>query len=396
MGSYLSHLECTACGGAASAERVQTVCPSCGKVLLPRYDLEGVRRGVSPRAIGERPRSLWRWFEVLPVRDPAHIVSLGEGDTPLLPAPRLGRTLGCPHLFIKDEGLNPTGTFKARGQAVAISRARELGVKGVVIPSAGNAGGAMAAYAARAGLPAYVFMPRDAPEANRKECTVMGARLELVEGHIGDAGRASRALAQRLGLLDLSTMREPYRVEGKKVMAYEIVEALGWRFPDAIVYPTGGGTGLVGMWKGLREIEALGWAEGPLPRMVCVQAEGCAPIVQAFLAGKGSAEPVPHPHTVATGLRVPAPFADYLILRALRESGGAAVAVSDAEILAALREMASLEGVFPCPEGAATLAGLKRLLAQGVIDPDGRIVLLNTGSGLKYLDVLPLGSSPAV
>lgn len=388
MKSYLTHLECTACHRAFSAEEVHTTCLSCGKVLYPRYDLQGARRAVDPKAIANRPRSLWRWYEVLPVRDRAHIVSLGEGDTPLLPAPRLGERLGCPRLYIKDESLNPTGTFKARGQAVAVSRARELGVKGLVIPSAGNAAGAMAAYAARAGLPAYVFMPQDAPEANKKECTVVGAHLELVAGNISDAGRASRARAEELALLDVSTLKEPYRVEGKKIMAYEIVEALGWRYPGAIVYPTGGGTGIVGMWKAFEEMEALGWVEGPRPKMFCIQAEGCAPIVKAFQEGKEGAEPFPNPQTIAAGLRVPAPFADYLILQVVRESGGSALAVSDAEILVSLREMAALEGVFACPEGAATLAGLKGLLAQGLIEPQEVIVLLNTGSGLKYLDVV--------
>ncbi|MFN3974715.1 MAG: threonine synthase [Dehalococcoidia bacterium] len=388
MKSYLSHLECTACHSTFSAEEVHTVCLACGKVLYSRYDLEGARLAVDPKAIAARPRSLWRWYEVLPVRDMAHIVSLGEGDTPLLSVPRLGARLGCPNLYIKDESLNPSGTFKARGQAVAVSRARELRVRGLVIPSAGNAAGAMAAYAARAGLPAYVFMPQDAPEANKKECAIAGAHLELVAGHIGDAGRASRARAEELGLLDVSTLKEPYRVEGKKIMAYEIVEALGWKYPGAIVYPTGGGTGMVGMWKAFEEMEALGWVEGTRPKMFCIQAEGCAPIVKAFKEGKERAEPFLNPSTIAAGLRVPAPFADYLILQVVRESKGSALAVSDAEMLESLRELASLEGVFACPEGAATLAGLKRLLAQGIVDPQESIVLLNTGSGLKYLDVL--------
>ncbi|MCS7207224.1 MAG: threonine synthase [Dehalococcoidia bacterium] len=388
MRSYLSHLECTACGRVCSAEQVHTVCPACGRVLYARYDLERARNAVDPKMVAGRPRSMWRWWEVLPVRDPRNIVSLGEGDTPLLPAPRLGQRLGCARLYIKDESLNPTGTFKARGQAAAVSRAKELGVKGLVIPSAGNAAGAMAAYAARAGLPAYVFMPQDAPEANKKECAVAGAHLELVAGHIGDAGRLSRVRAQELGLLDVSTLREPYRVEGKKIMGYEIVEGLGWRYPGAIVYPTGGGTGLVGMWKAFDEMEALGWVEGPRPKMFCVQAEGCAPIVRAFQEGKERAEPFPHPQTIASGLRVPAPFADYLILQVVRASGGSALAVSDREMVECVREMASLEGVFACPEGAATLAGLKRLLAEGRINPDEPIILLNTGSGLKYLDVL--------
>ncbi|MBI4233307.1 MAG: threonine synthase [Chloroflexi bacterium] len=392
MRSYLSHLECTACGKAFPAEELHTVCPACGKVLYPRYDLEAVRRSVTPRKLSHRVSSMWRFFEVLPVRDPANVVTLGEGETPLLPAPRLGKALGCAHLSIKDEGVNPTATFKARGMAAAVSRAKELGARGLAVPSAGNAAGALAAYAARAGLDAHVFMPQETPAANKKECLVCGARLELVPGHIGDAGRAARERVKQEGLFDVSTLKEPYRVEGKKIMAYELAEALGWRLPDTIVYPTGGGTGIVGMWKAFEEMEALGWLrEDRRPRLVCVQAEGCAPVVKAFQQGKGVCEPWQEARTVAAGLRVPAPFADYLILQALRDSGGTAVTVSDAEILDALREMASVEGIFACPEGAATLAGLRRALSAGLVDPGGVIVLLNTGSGLKYLELVREG-----
>ncbi|MDP3062070.1 MAG: threonine synthase, partial [Chloroflexota bacterium] len=290
-----------------------------------------------------------------------------------------------------DEGLNPTGTFKARGLSVAVSKAKELGIRRVAMPSAGNAAGALAAYAARAGIEARVFMPKDAPAANRIECQALGAKLTLVDGHIGDAGRLSRQAAASEGLFDMSTLQEPYRVEGKKSMALELAVEMGWQMPDAIIYPTGGGTGIIGMHKAFQEMLSLGWAEGPLPRFIAVQASGCQPIVKAFHAGAVRAEPWPDPQTVAQGLKVPGPFADYLILKVLRETGGTALAVEDAEMLVAVREMASLEGVFACPEGAATLAGLRVLLDQRFFRGDERIVLLNTGTAYKYLDALAEG-----
>jgi len=388
MKSYVTHLECTACGTSHDHHQAVRTCPDCGKVLFPRYDLARIRREVSPQVFAGRPATMWRYFELLPVLDPANVVSLGEGGTPLLKAEALGRKLGLTSLYIKDEGLNPTGTFKARGLSAAVSKARELGIRRLTMPSAGNAAGAMAAYAARAGLEAHVFMPRDAPEANRKECMAYGSHLTLVDGHIGDAGKLSRQRAAQEGLFDLSTLQEPYRVEGKKTMALELAQDMGWRTPDVILYPTGGGTGIIGMWKAFGELIELGWVEGPMPRFVAVQAQGCQPIVAAFHQGKDRAEPWPRPQTVAQGLKVPGPFADYLILRIVRETGGTALAVPDGDMVQAMAEVAREEGVLPCPEGAATLAALKRLVAQGYFHGDERMVLLNTGSGLKYMELV--------
>lgn len=322
--------------------------------------------------------------------NPDHIISLGEGMTPLMAAPTLGKDLGCSRLLIKEEGLNPTGSFKARGLSAAVSKAKELGQLRLTVPSAGNAAGALAAYCAQGSLEAHVFMPKDAPVANQQECIAFGANLTLVDGLISDAGRLSREKAAREGLFDVSTLQEPYRAEGKKTMGYEIVEQLGWHTPDVIVYPTGGGTGIVGIWKAFHEMLALGWIESINTRMIAVQAEGCAPIVRAFQEGKESAEAWVDASTIAAGIRVPSAIGDYLILQALRESGGAAVTVSDQEIVEAVKEMARKEGVFPAPEGGATLAGLRKLLRDGSIDPDGTIVLMNTGAAYKYLDVLDI------
>jgi threonine synthase len=338
--------------------------------------------------------SMWRYRSLLPVRDENGIVSLGEGFTPLLHAERLGRELGLSHLYIKDESLNPTGSFKARGLSVAISRARELGVRNVVIPSAGNAAGAMSAYAARAGLEAHVFMPGDVPAPFRLECQALGADVKLVDGLITDCGREARKGAQQYGWFDVSTLKEPYRLEGKKTMGYELAEQFGWDLPDVIIYPTGGGTGLIGMWKAFGELAELGWIGDHRPRMVVVQAEGCAPIPRAFAAGEEFASPWEEAQTVAAGLRVPAAVGDFLILRALRESDGTAVAVSDESLVDAQMRVARREGVFACPEGGATLAALEKLMAQGWVSADGRhpsderIVLFNTGTGLKYPDAL--------
>jgi threonine synthase len=387
--SCLTHLECPECGEARPADALQTICARCNSPLLARYDLGEARAAVDRDALRARPRGTWRWHEVLPVRDPAHAVTLGEGDTPLLPAPRLAGQLGLRHVWIKEEGLNPTGSFKARGMAVAVARARELGVREVVVPTAGNAGGALAAYAARAGLRAHVFMPADAPAANQVEARITGAEVRLVPGLISDAGRQAAGEAAQNAWFDVSTFKEPYRVEGKKVMGYELAEQFDWQLPEVVVYPTGGGTGLVGMWKAFAELGALGWLSGAgRPRMVAVQAEGCAPVVRAFEARAERAEFFANAHTVAAGLRVPGPFADRLILRSLYESEGAAVAVSDAGILAAQRQLAEAEGIFAAPEGAATLAGLARLAADGWVQPGERVVLFNTGTGLKYLDVI--------
>jgi threonine synthase len=330
---------------------------------------------------------MWRWHELLPVVDEKNRVFLGEGDASLLSLPRLGRALGLEQLLVKDESNNPTGSFKARGLAAAISKAKELGVEKVIIPTAGNAGGAMAAYAARAGLKAHIFMPKDTPVANREESRIVGAEVELVDGLISDAARLAGEKARLEGWFDVSTFKEPYRVEGKKVMGYELAESFGWQLPDVIVYPTGGGTGLVGMWKAFAELEELGWLENThRPRMVAVQAEGCAPVVHAFENGASYCDFWTNAQTIASGLRVPKSFADHLILRDIYESQGTAVAVGDKAILESQKLLARLEGIFAAPEGAATLAALEQLVEQKWVQPDERIVLFNTGSGLKYLD----------
>lgn len=329
---------------------------------------------------------MWRWSPLLPVLDPAHLTTLGEGDTPLLDLPRLGNLLGLTHLFLKDEALNPTGSFKARGMSVAVSKARELGLEKLAIPSAGNAGGALAAYAARARLPAFICMPEDTPDANIRECRLAGAEVELVPGLISDCAALIAGKVSQEGWFDLSTFKEPWRVEGKKIIGYELAEAFGWRLPEVIVFPTGGGTGLVGMWKAFQELQALGWLEGPgLPRLVAVQSAGCAPIVRAFAAGAQDCEFWPGAHTLASGLRVPRPFAGRLILQSLRESQGSAVAGGEEQIVAARALLGRLEGIHPSPEGAAALAGLQSLVDTGWVSRSDRIVLFNTGLGLKYI-----------
>lgn len=390
VSSYLTHLECSACRATYDADELHTVCRACGKVLLARYDLRRARQELRRDALIGRVASLWRYAELLPIREPEHVITLGEGWTPLLPAPRLGAALGCRRLLLKDEGLNPTGSFKARGMAVAVSRARELGVASLGTPSAGNAASAMSAYAARAGLPAYVFMPADAPRLNQAECVAYGAHLFVVNGLISDCGRIVRREGPRRGWFDLSTLREPYRAEGKKTMGYELAEQLGWRLPEAIVYPTGGGTGIVGMWKAFAELEELGWIGPQRPRMISVQAEGCAPIVRAFHADAAVATPWENAETIAGGLRVPSAIGDYLILQAIRQSGGTAVAVSDSEILDAMQRLARTEGIFASTEAAATVAGLERLLSEGVIDRDAEVVLFLTGAGLLNADAVPV------
>jgi threonine synthase len=326
---------------------------------------------------------------LLPVKDPGNFVFLGEGDTALLHLPRLGKELGYPHLFVKDESSNPTGSFKARGLAAAVSKAKELGVKKVIIPTAGNAGGAMAAYAARAGIRALIYMPKDTQRSNIEESRMAGAEVVLVDGLISDAAGMAGEKARAEGWFDLSTFKEPYRTEGKKIMGYELAETFDWSLPDVIIYPTGGGTGLVGMWKAFEELEALGWLNNTKrPRMVVVQAEGCAPVVKAFETGAVFCDFWTNAQTIASGLRVPKSFADVLILKNLRESQGTAVAVSDSSILEAQHQFGTMEGIFPAPEGAATLAALKMLVQQKWVHPEERIVLFNTGLGLKYLDTL--------
>jgi threonine synthase len=384
--NLLTVLHCPRCEHAYPANQIQTFCPDCRAPLLAQYDLERATVQFDRDEFARRPAGMWRWHELLPVTDPAHITSLGEGDTPVIRLTHLGEALGLPNLFLKDESRNPTGTFKARGLAAAISKAYELGVEKVIIPTAGNAGGAMAAYAARAGLRACVLMPQSTPIANYEECRIAGAEVIQVEGLINDAARLAAEKARLEGWFDLSTFKEPYRVEGKKVMGYELAEAFDWELPEVIIYPTGGGTGLVGMWKAFAELVTLGWlADARLPRMVAVQASGCAPVVKAFEADAETCTFWEDAHTIASGLCVPLSFADRLILRCIKDSHGCAVAVDDAEILFAQRRLARGEGIFAAPEGAATLAGLTTLLQQGWIDPGERIVLFNTGSGLKYL-----------
>lgn len=382
--SALTHLECSFCKKEYEANELHTLCPACGKPLLARYDLKRVREEWSREDLAVRVASLWRYQEVLPVLNEENAISLGEGHTPLLRAERLGRKLKMRNLFIKDEGLNPTGSFKARGLCMAISRAKELGVSEVVIPSAGNAAGAMAAYAAKAGMKAHVFMPQDVPLPFRLECEAYGAQVTLVPGLITDCGQQVRQAAAKHGWFDVSTLKEPYRLEGKKTMGYELAEAFDWQLPDVIIYPTGGGTGLIGMWKAFAEMEALGWIGKDRPRMVVVQAQGCAPIPRAFEAGEEFTTPWENAATVAAGLRVPVAVGDFLILRAVRESNGTALAVSDDALVAAQKRMASREGIFACPEGGATLAALETLLAKGWLMPDETVVLFNTGTGLKY------------
>ncbi len=388
--STLSHLTCPRCDLRHDADQVTNVC-SCGAPLLVDYDLAEIRAGLTRDEIAGRDPSLWRYHELLPVRSADQIVTLGEGMTPLVPMPTIGREVGVDRLLMKDEGLIPTGTFKARGAAVGVSRARELGVKKIAMPTNGNAGSAWATYAARAGMQSLIAMPYDAPEICRREVRVVGAELALVDGLIGDAAAYVRAaLAERDGYLDVSTLREPYRIEGKKTMGLEIAEQLGWRTPDVILYPTGGGVGLIGIWKALRELAELGWITGPMPRLVAVQAAGCAPIVAAYEKGAAESEPWPDARTVAFGITVPKALGDFLILRAIDETDGCAVAVTDDDLLAEQRRVAELEGAWICPEGAAGFAAVRQLRASGWIGADDEVVVLNTGSGLKYPSTVPL------
>ncbi len=385
--SYLADLQCSDCGRIYSITEVHTFCPDCQSPLLTNYDLKAARRQVDRDEIHSRLKGMWRWHELLPVLDAKNMVTLGEGDTALLRLPRVGSSLGLTNLFVKEESSNPTGSFKARGLSAAISKAKELGIQKVIIPTAGNAGGAMAAYAARANMKAMIYMPRDTPSANIIESRIAGAEVILVDGIISDAAGMAGETARKEGWFDVSTFKEPYRMEGKKIMGYELAEAFNWELPDVIIYPTGGGTGLVGMWKAFDELEELGWLNNTQrPRMVSVQAEGCAPVVRAFDNQAAFCDFWVNAKTIASGLRVPKSFADHLILTSLYDSNGTAVAVSDASITEAQKELAKAEGIFAAPEGAATLAALKQLIQQKWIHPDERVVLFNTGSGLKYLD----------
>ena len=385
-----THLECTGTGERFESEQLSGVSPA-GKPLFARYDLEALRAaGFTREAMRARRADLWRYAEVLPVRDPGAALALGEGWTPLLDAPRAAARLGVRRVWIKEEGQNPTGSFKARGLCLAVSRALELGAKAVALPSAGNAGSAAAAYGAAAGLPVHVVVPRDTPAPILEEIAALGADLQLLDGLITDCARVVRRGVEEHGWFDLSTLKEPYRVEGKKTMGYELVEQLDGRLPDAIVYPTGGGTGLIGMWKAFDEMERLGWIGADRPKMFTVQADGCAPVVRAWEAGAESAEPWVGAQTYASGLRVPSAIGDFLMLRALRESGGGAVAVSDAAMATWVRHLGEDTGVFAAPEGGATAAAVPLLLERGLISAGDEVVLFNTGSGLKYVGMSPL------
>lgn len=383
----ISHLECARCGKQFEAGKVYNLCP-CGSPLLVRYRLSRDAGDNLRKNLPLRAPDLWRYREVLPVTQDSSIVSLGEGFTPLLRAERLGKRLGLANLYLKNEAMNPTGSFKDRGMAVAVSMARELGITRIAAPSAGNAAGALAAYAAKAGMRATVFMPENTPLANRLECSLAGADVVLIDGSIKDCGRALRERIPAEGFFDVSTLREPYRVEGKKTMAYEVYEQLGARLPDAMIYPAGGGTGLIGMWKAFDEMAELGWVDERKPRMFAVQSTGCAPMVRAFARHANEAEEWRDPVTIASGLRVPSAVGDFLILRALYESHGAALAVEDATMLEAVRELAETEGLITSPEGGATLSALKRLVADGMLTGAETIVLFLTATGYKYLEVL--------
>jgi len=393
---FLTHLECTACGLRHEWSRLQNLCTACGKPLFAIIDLKAAGRAIAREKLATREKSLWRYRELLPLPADAEPVSLGEGGTPLLRARKFAADLDV-DLWIKDESLNPTQSFKARGMSVAVSMAKYLGAKKLAVPSAGNAGGALAAYAARAGLEAHIFMPRDTPRANIIECRELGAYVTLIDGLITDCGAEIARRKEKEEWFDLSTLKEPYRIEGKKTLGYEIAEQLNWKLPAVILYPTGGGTGLIGMWKAFGEMEKLGWIDPPKdgfavannkrPRMFSVQASGCAPIVRAFEVGEKFAAEFPNAHTLASGLRVPKTIGDFLMLKILGESKGGAIAIDDEEMIRTVREVGSKEGLFVAPEGAACFAALKKLRASGKIDIGERVVIFNTGSGIKYLDI---------
>jgi len=389
--SRLTLLECTRCGEHYPADRPQTVCPKDGGILYARYDLAAIQKTFSPASLLPLAPTMWRYDAVLPEATP---VTLGEGFTPML------RSREYSNVFIKDEGLNPTGSFKARGLSAAVTMARHFGLKKLAIPSAGNAASALAAYAAAAGIEAHIFMPKDVPMANRVECHYYGAHVTLVDGLISDCARKVAELKEteawkKEGWFDVSTTKEPYRVEGKKTMGYEVAEQLGWKLPQAIIYPTGGGVGLLGMWKAFDEMEQLGFIGPERPTMISVQSAGCAPIVKAWDEGRATSEMWTNASTLAAGLRVPKPYGDYLILDILKKSGGLALAATDAEILEAVRHWARIEGIFAAPEGAVSLVAYRKLLASNFFDAEDTVVLFNTGSGLKYLDVLDIKDAQA-
>jgi threonine synthase len=383
--SFLSHLECGLCNKKYDADKIWNLSPCCSKPLLARYDIDNAKQTFTIDKLAGRENALWRYKEMLPLNHEENILTLGEGFTPLRKAVRLGRLFDHEKIFIKDESLNPTTSFKARGLCVAISKAKELGIKEVSIPSAGNAAGAMCAYAALAGMKSYVFMPVDVPKPFIAECNAFGADVTLIDGLITDCGRAASELVKEYNRFDVSTLKEPYRLEGKKTMGYEIAEQMNWKLPDVIIYPTGGGTGLVGMWKAFEEMENLGWINSRRPRMVAVQSTGCAPIIKAFNEKKEFADPWINASTIADGLRVPTAVGDFLILRAISESGGTAIAVDDKSILQSTNDIARLEGIFAAPEGGATLAAFHQLRKSNWIKDDECVVLFNTGSGHKYM-----------
>jgi threonine synthase len=386
--TFFTTLLCPECSRSFDPRVIQGYCADCQQPLFAVYDLAAAGKKLDPRRLASRDRSLWRYRELLPVFSVQNIVTLGEGGTPLLSLSRFARRIGSQALYLKEEGSNPTGSFKARGMSVAVSKCRELGVREVAVPSAGNAGGALAAYAAVAGITAHIFIPRDTPVVNREETVALGADVHLVDGLISDAAKAMAVAGAGKGWFDMSTMKEPYRLEGKKTLGYEIAEQLGWKLPDVIFYPTGGGTGLIGMWKAFGEMEELGWAGGKKPRMVAVQMSGCAPIVDAFRRKLPRAEFWQNAATLASGLRVPKAFADKSILQILTDSGGTALAVEDEEILRMIREFAALEGLLLSPEGAATAVAAERLLHEGWLSPAETTVIFNTGSGYKYREVM--------
>ena len=392
--NFAKEIFCPRCERKYPLGRPLNLC-ACGSPLMVRYHLQRIKRAIRKASLKSRPATLWRYRELLPVRSEDDIVSLGEGFTPLIEGKELARELKVKRLWIKDEARNPTGSFKDRGLSVAVSMVKELGIHKVAIPSAGNAGGSLAAYPSRARIEAHIFMPRDTPKANITEVEKYGARLTLVDGLISDCGRIIAERKEGEGWFDLSTLKEPYRVEGKKTIGFEIAEQLGWRLPDVIIYPTGGGTGLIGMWKAFQELAEVGWIGAQRPRMVTVQASGCAPIVRAFQEGKEKAEPWVDAHTIASGLRVPQAVADFLMLRVLRESNGTALSVSDEEMLAEIARIGRMEGLFFCPEGAATVAALRRLVEKRWIQPDAEVLIFNTASGFKYLDVVGYPFNPS-
>ena len=389
-GSMFSHIECTSCKKIFSKDEILKLCPvdDCGKVLFPKYDLNIEKSRKSIDDLKNREPNMWRYKEFLPVNFEENIISLGEGFTPILNAKNLAFDLGINKLLIKDESLNPTSSFKARGLSAAVSKAKEFGIKKFSIPTAGNAGGALSAYAAKGNLESYVFMPKDAPQANKTEVKYFGSNLELIDGYINDAGKRSLEQSSNLNLFDVSTLKEPYRVEGKKTMGYEIAEQLNWNLPDHIIYPTGGGTGIIGIWKAFQELSEIGMIESDLPKMICVQADGCSPVVDAYLKGKKYAELFENPETIAAGMRVPIAVGDYLIINSVIESQGTALKINDKDMVEGVKKMSSKEGIFCAPEGGSIVSAAIKLISSDFIKPNETVLLLNTGSGYKYLEEL--------